>query len=221
MKRSIRFGFVAAICMLIPVAASAQMGMSARPTLRGVWNPTVGAGATYEVTKKDGTKTNIEMAVVGKESVEGKEGYWLEITVSDSPMGTMVMKSLNVRTDDNVTVEKMIMQIPNRPPMEMPAQMLKAHAETQPADIRAMADDLGADSVTTPAGTFNTTHYKMKDGSGDMWLADKVGPYGLVKFDGKDSSMVVTKVTTDATDKITGTPQPFNPMAMQGQRQQQ
>ena len=219
MKRGVRLGIVAIFCMLLPAAAAAQFGRSASPTLRGVWNPVVGSGAAYELTKKDGTKTEMEMAIVGKDSVDGKEGYWFEITVSDSPMGTMVMKSLSVRDDQSMVTSRTIMQMANRPPMEMPAQMIKAHAEKQPADVRQLADEVGAESVTTPAGTFNTTHYRMKDGSGDVWVADKVGPYGMVKYQGKDSSMVLTKVITDAKDKITGTPQPFNPMAMAGQQQ--
>ena len=221
MKRALGFGVAVAVCVLMPIAASAQFGRSSSPTLRGVWNPVVGAGAAYEVTKKDGTKTNMELSIVGKETVDSKEAYWFEVTISDTPMGTMVMKSLNVRSDQNVVVSRMIMQVPNRPPMEMPTQMMKARAENQPADIKDVAEEVGSESVTTPAGTFNTTHYKMKDGSGDAWVAEKVGPYGLVKFQGRDSSMVLTKVITDAQDKITGTPQPFNPMAMQGQQRQQ
>jgi hypothetical protein len=218
MKRGLRFGVAAAVCMLIPMVASAQFGRSSAPSYRGVWNPSVGAGAAYEVTKKDGTKTNMEMAIVGKESIDGKDAYWFEVTM-DSPRGTMIMKSLSVRDDQNMSVSRMIMQFAGRPPMEMPTQMMQARAEKQPADIRQLADEVGAESVTTLAGTFNTTHYHMKDGSGDVWVAEKVGPYGMVKFQGKDSTMVLTKVITDAKDKITGTPQPFNPMAMGGQQQ--
>jgi hypothetical protein len=217
MKRGLMLG-VAAVCMLLPLAASAQFGRPAAPSYRGVWNPSVGAGAAYEVTKKDGTKTNMEMAIVGKESIDGKEAYWFEVTV-DSPRGTMIMKSLSVRDDQNMSVSRVIVQFHGRPPMEMPTQMMQARAEKQPADIRQLADEVGAESVTTPAGTFNTTHYRMKDGSGDVWVAEKVGPYGMVKFQGKDNTMVLTKVITDAKDKITGTPQAVNPMAMGGQQQ--
>jgi hypothetical protein len=39
----------------------------------------------------------------------------------------------------------------------------------------------------------------------------------MVKFQGKDSSMVLISVESDAKDKITGTPQPFSPAAF-GQR---
>ncbi len=218
MKRSIRFGMMAAVLAMLPMAASAQMfGRGAAPSWRGVWNPVVGAGGTYEVTKKkDGSKTTMDMAIVGKESVDGKDAYWFEVTIPGTEMGTMIMKSLTVRDDQNMMSTKMIMQMGDRPPMEMPAQMTQARQQKQPADIRQLADEVGPESVTTPAGTFATTHYKMKDGSGDVWVADKAGPFGMVKFDGKENSMVLTKVETDAKDKITGTPVPFNPMAMGG-----
>jgi hypothetical protein len=218
MKRGTIAGAVAAFCMLLPFGASAQMGMQSRPTMRGVWNPVVGTGAAYELTKADGTKTDMERAIVGKETVAGKEGYWFEMTISNTPMGTMIVKTLTVRDDQNMLTSRMIMQMPNRAPMEMPSQMLKSRQETQPADIRQLAEEVGSESVTTPAGTFNTTHYRMKDGSGDVWVAEKAGPYGMVKFQGKDSSMVLTKIIPDAQDKITGTPVPFNPMAMAGQQ---
>ena len=36
-------------------------------------------------------------------------------------------------------------------------------------------------------------HYRAKDGSGDVWLSDKVSPWGLVKTQDKDRTMVLTK----------------------------
>ena len=51
-------------------------------------------------------------------------------------------------------------------------------------------------------------------------MAKNAGPYGLVKHQGKDTTMVLTKVFSDYKDKITGTPQPFNPMMMGGGQQQ-
>jgi hypothetical protein len=48
-----------------------------------------------------------------------------------------------------------------------------------------------------------------------------VGPWGLVKSENKDSTMVLTKVITDAKDHITGTPKKFDPMQMMRDRQGQ
>jgi hypothetical protein len=194
------------------------MGMHAGPAMRGIFNPVVGSGGEYEMTTDKG-KTVMEILVVGKESVDGKDGYWFEMAIANASMDQMISKSLMVLDGQDTVVSRMIMQMGSRPPMEMPTQMYKANAQKQSADIRDRADDVGSETVTTPAGTFVTEHYKMKDGSGDAWVAPKAGPYGLVKFQGKDSTMVLTKVITDAKDKITGTPQPFNPMMFQQNQQ--
>lgn len=215
MKMAARFGCVGVLVAMLPLFASAQMGMHVAPAMRGIFNPVVGSGGEYEMTAEKGTKMVMEIAVVGEESVAGKDGYWFEMTMSNSPMGQMVMKSLTVVDGTDTVVSRMIMQMGSRPPMEMPTQMTKSSAQKQPADIRDRAEDVGSETITTPAGTFTTEHYKMKDGSGDAWVAAKAGPYGLVKFQGKESTMVLTRVITDAKDKITGTPVPFNPMMLQ------
>ena len=202
------------------LAASAQMGMRGAPQLRGILNPVVGSGGQYEIASGNGDKTSMEMVIVAKETVDGKDAYWFENTISNAHMGgDMITKALTVINGQDTVVSRIIMQMPNRLPMEMPAQMVQMHGQKRPADIRGDAEDVGPESVTTPAGTFAAEHYRMKDGSADMWIAAKAGPYGLVKFQGKDSTMLLTKVITDGKDKITGTPQPFNPM-MFGQDQQ-
>lgn len=106
--------------------------------------------------------------------------------------------------------------------MEMPQQMSgRMSSQTAASDIRSSATDVGSESVTVPAGTFTCEHYRMKEGSGDTWVSTKVAPFGVVKHQGKDTTMVLTKVITDAKDRIVGTPQPFNPMGMTQQPPQQ
>ena len=83
-----------------------------------------------------------------------------------------------------------------------------------PTDVRAVAEKVGNESVTTPAGTFNCEHYRAKDGSWEAWLSTQVTPWGLVKSTTKDTTMVLTRVITDAKDHITGTPQKFDPAEM-------
>ncbi|MFZ0580566.1 MAG: hypothetical protein WAN72_19590 [Candidatus Acidiferrales bacterium] len=208
-----RFGVACLVVVAMALGASAQMGMRNAPQLRGILNPVVGSGGQYEVTTAKGDKITMEMVIVGKESVDGKDAYWFENTISGAQMGgDVITKSLTVVNGSDTSVSRIIMQMPNRPPMEMPAQMVQMHGQKRPTDIRSDAEDVGPESVTTAAGTFAAEHYKMKDGSGDMWIAAKAGPYGLVKFQGKDTTMLLTKVITDGKDKITGTPQPFNPM---------
>lgn len=62
------------------------------------------------------------------------------------------------------------------------------------------------ETITTPAGTFSCQHWRSKKDGSEYWLSDKVSPWKLVKMTGKDQSMTLTKVITDAKTHITGTP---------------
>jgi hypothetical protein len=60
----------------------------------------------------------------------------------------------------------------------------------------------------------------MKDGSTEGWVSGKVVvPWGLIKeqsmYKGRARSLVLLRTVTRAKDKITGTPQPFDPKIMQ------
>lgn len=205
-------------------AAFAQMGMRMSPEMRGVWRPVVGGGATYESTRSDGQKTDMQLAIVAKDSVGGKDGVWMEMVMNNPRLnGEMVVKYFVTVDGDQMQMSKMIMQMPGRPPMIMPENenMSQNRKPIQYQDIHKIADNVGGESVTVPAGTFQCEHWHMKDGSGDAWVSDKVSPFGLVKYQGtQGNAMVLTKAISDAKDKITGTPIPFDPMKMIPQSQQ-
>ena len=208
---------VVAIIVSSALTASAQMGMGMRPPqIRGVWNPVVGSGGIYQIESRDSSKSEMEIAVVGSETVDGKPGYWLEMGFkSPRGEGEMYMKHLIVLDGKQTQIKRMIMQAQGQPPMEMPMEMMQRRRPTeQPADIREQAERVGSESVTTPAGTFTCEHWRMKDGSGDAWISEKAAPYGLVKFTGHDSNMTLIRALTDAKTHITGTPQKFDPMEM-------
>lgn len=226
MKRIVRIAVMVACLLALAGVAGAQFMRQGPPTMHGVWRPTVGAGAVYDMKTDKGKNTSMEFAVVGKATIDGKDGYWLEVTMNSPEMGgQMVMKMFTVSDGSTNHTVRMIMQPPGQQPMDM-TQMINARggssaAAGQAADVRASAEDLGSETITVPAGTFACEHYRAKDGSGEVWISDKVSPWGLVKYQGKDSSMVLAKQISDAKDKITGTPVPFNPMAFgQGQRPQ-
>jgi hypothetical protein len=219
MKLSWRHAAAAFLLTLVATAASAQMGRFSQPHVMGFWNPVVGGGAEYEMQSAKGDKSNMQITIVGKESVDGKDAYWYEMSFNRGS-GQMIMKTLMVLNGPDTHVSRMIMQMPGRPPMEMPMQMMPQNRSSQPADIRSDAEDLGSETITVPAGTFTCQHYKTKSG-GEVWISQKVSPYGLVKSKSNDSSMELTKVITGAKDQITGTPQPFNPQMMQQQQQPQ
>ena len=216
----------AMFALALPLAA--QMNIGPRMTdLRGIWHPVVGAGAAYEETNQEGKKTQIEMTIVGKEDVAGKPGFWMEVAAANPRGdGNVYMKFLVVPGDTGMTSMRTIFQLGAQDPMEMDSTMMNRGGRGQgqsniPQDIHDKADLVGTESVTVPGGTFTCEHYRAKDGSGDVWLSDKVSPWGLVKMEGKNQSMVLTKAITDAKDHITGTPKKFDPMQMMRQSQGQ
>jgi hypothetical protein len=226
MRRKQMIVTLVVLALALPLAA--QMGMGPRmPTLSGVWHPVVGSGAAYERTMTgDSDKTQMEITVVGKDDMAGKTGYWMEFAMSNAKMpgGQMVMKELMTVSDEGVSSTRLIMQPPGQQPMEMDLTgnpMGKSMKQTIPADIHDKSEVVGTESITTPAGTFSCEHVRQKDGSSDVWISDKVSPWSLVKYQDSKSTMILTKVITDAKDRITGTPTKFDPMQMMRNRQGQ
>jgi hypothetical protein len=193
----------------------AQMGFRT-PDIRGVWNPVVGAGGVYQMERGGESKSNMEFSIVGTETVDGKPGYWLEMSMTDPRSGgQMLIKHLMVHEGDRAEIKRMVMQAPGQPPIELPAAMTRQGPRpTQSADIRKEAERVGTEEITTPAGTFTCEHYRTKDRATDVWVSEKVAPWGLIKMTGRDTTMTLIRVVNDATSRITGTPQKFDPAEM-------
>jgi hypothetical protein len=217
---------LAVFALAVPLGA--QMGMGPRmPDMSGIWHPVVGSGGAYEMTDQGGKKSQFEITVVGKEDVAGKPGYWMEMAMTNPRFsGDMFMKYLIAPSDNGIASTRMIMQMPGQDPMEMDMNMMNMGrrspaASATPSDIRSKADLVGTESITVPAGTFTCQHYRAKDGTSDVWVSEKVAPWGLVRMEGKNNAMVLTKVISDAKDHITGTPKKFDPMQMMRDHQGQ
>lgn len=211
---------LALVALALPVAS--QMGMGPQvPTLSGIWRPVVGSGSIYEITR-EGNKTNMEFAVIGKEDIGGKTGYWVESSMVEPKGGEIIIKVLETVDGNVISYSKSVIQMPGQGPMEMDMNMMnmggRRPAQTASTDFRDKAELVGTESITVPAGTYSCEHYRMKDGSGDGWISDKVSPWSLVKMQDKQRTVVLAKVTTEAKDRITGTPTKFDPMQMMRDR---
>jgi hypothetical protein len=205
---------VAFVCL--SPASNAQFGggnFFKKPGIADIFHPVVGAGATYEQTDKDGSKSTIEMAVMAREDVDGKESYWLEVGQNGKRAdGPTYAKMLVSRAD--FELHKMIFMMPGtNQPMEMPMNQSAKSKERMAEDMDKW-HKVGTEPVVVPAGTFVCDHWVKDDGTEDIWASSKVAPMSLVKSVKKDSTMVLIKTTSNATEHITGTPQKFDPQAM-------
>jgi hypothetical protein len=215
-----------ALAVALPLGAQMGFGMGSQiPTLSGVWHPVVGVGSSYEITD-EGKKTNWDFLVVGKEDLDGKTAYWVESSMmAPEAGGEVIAKILETVDGDRVSTGKLIFQMPGQAPMEMDPTMMNMRRrgpskeeQAADADFRKKAEYVGMESITVPAGTFTCQHYRMKDGSGEGWISDKVSPWSLVKMQDKQRTIVLAKIITDAKDRITGTPRKFDPMEMMRNR---
>jgi hypothetical protein len=217
MKYSRCIILAAVLCAGSAAAAWAQMGMGMRPpTIPGEFKPVVGSGAQYQITTKQG---NIDMAVavVGKESVNGADGYWMEQRMLGGKGGAMISKLLMVMSGGQPGIKRMIVQMPPRPPMEMPVGMMgmmggmgkNVPKPETGGGPQGKGEMLGTESVTVPAGTFECQHFRSQSehGTADVWFTTKVSPYGLVKMTSADTTMTLEKVLEHETSQITGEPQ--------------
>jgi hypothetical protein len=191
------------------------MGMTP-PAMMGMWNPVVGSGATYDLVGKDGKKTTLSIAIVNKDD---SGGYWMEYLINGNDNQQTVMQMLMVKDGASMQISKMVIQPAGRGPMEISGQMMQmmqsrggAAAATAKADFTDGAEKVGSESVTTPAGTFDTLHWKNKEG-GQVWISPKAGPWSFVKSVSADgSTMTLVKVVTDAKSHVVGTPQSMDSM---------
>ena len=213
----------AALSLGIAPTADAQIGQMGanlfqKPAIAKFVNPVVGKGAEYESTNANSPGTHtMEMGVIGKESVDGKDGFWMQIITNTNKGQAIVAKALV--TKDDFQFHKMIMQIQGQQAMEMPFNPNSGRGQAMQQSMNEW-HSVGTETITVPAGTFVCEHYKNdKDGS-ELWASDKVTPFGLVKQTGKDRSTVLVKVLNDVPDKITGPVTKFDMQQMMQQHQQ-
>jgi hypothetical protein len=199
--------------------ARAQMGVDLfkKSAFTKVFHPVVGQGAEYEMTHAKGDKTQMQMGIVSKDIIDGKDAYWMQMVMQTKDGQTMISKILMNPADFQPA--RVITQLPGRPAMEMPMNMTGANREKVSASMQDW-HSVGTESVTVPAGTFSCEHWKNDNTGGEVWTSDKVTPFGLVKESGNDHSMVLLKVLTDFPDRITGPVQKFDPQIFMQQQMQ-
>ena len=223
MKRCCLGLTVLAICLFVASTASAQMGMDLfkKPDIAKAFNPVVGKGAQYLNTTTSAApakSSTMEISIVGKESVEGKEGYWMEFVSSTEKNQSFVGKVLFTPSD--FQYHRMIMQMAGQGAMEMPFNPTATHREKMEENMNEW-HSVGTESVTVPAGTFSCEHWRNDKSNSDVWTSDKVTPFGMVKEVSPHGSMVLTKLITDAQDRITGPVKQFDMQQMMQKPQQQ
>jgi len=203
---------LAAVAVLMLAGAAAGFGPDRGPDLwRDLdFEPVVGNWAEYEMTPTGEKPMKMKISIVGKED----EAFWYETVMTD-PEGRLMINKMLVSGDpgDEDNVKRMIVKPGDQPAMEMPMQMMQMGMMGEPdeeeEEPEGTMDDLGTESVTVPAGTFDAKHWQFasEGDTFDAWVKSGVGPYGLIKSSAPEFVMVLVAHGDDAKTAITEEPQ--------------
>lgn len=222
MKRTFAALLVLGYSISLSPLANAQFGANlfSKPNIADIFHPVVGQGAYYEEQRKDGGKTAMEMSVLGKEAADdGQEAYWVQFGRGEAGSDQLKYSKMLI-TKDKFEVKRMIFMSPKSSQlMEFPVPQGQA-AKQKFEEEKEKWHKVGTEAVVVPAGTFLCDHWAKDDGSEEIWASSKISPLSMVKSRRGDTTTVLVRVISGATDHLPGTPMKFDPQAMRQQRQQ-
>jgi hypothetical protein len=146
------------------------------------FNPVVGKGALYETTtKRDSSKKELELRVTAKDTVDGKEAFWMQFYSQDPKKQNVTGKALI--TKDDVQFHRMIIQPPGQGAMEMPFNRSR-NRDAKMQESLSEWHSVGTEPITMPAGTFVCEHWRNDKSNSDIWTGDEVTPFrGVTEVD--------------------------------------
>jgi len=214
-----------AVFIVIPVTALAQAPGQPPPLPMAVdiKKVPVGAWAEYDMTVGQLPPMKSRMALVAK-TVDTNT---LEMTMQGGMLsmagGKMIVQTV-VAADQSTDkpVKRVVMQIGDNDPMEMPVDS-KQQTQFHKPDPKSFVKE---ETVKVAAGSFKTKHYHDKTPQGDtvdFWVTESVAPIGLVKIEMTQKSnpmingpikMELTGVGKDAKTIITKKAKPFDQSAL-------
>ncbi|MFH1864538.1 MAG: hypothetical protein ABIK85_01520 [Candidatus Eisenbacteria bacterium] len=171
--------------------------------------PVVGHWAEYQMTPKGEKPMTMRISIVGEED----DAYWYEMVMTGEKGEKMISKMLvSGDPQDTENIKRMIVKSGDEPAMEMPIQMMAMMGGMEEVEgelPETTTANLGSESVTVPAGTFDANHWQFtsEDVVFNAWVMAGVGPYGVVKSASDEFEMVLVAHGDKAATLITETPQ--------------
>jgi hypothetical protein len=176
--RTIRLLVFSCALAALPAAARAQQMGPPTPLGIEIAKVPVGSWADYEVAMGTQPAAKSRMALVGKTA----DSASIELVATANGNHTVGQAVVEPGKGSAAPVtKKLLMQVGSNDPMEMPPE-LAASKRFKRMDPKSL---VGSETITVPAGSFKTKHYREKTGDGDdvdYWISDQAPPLGLVKM---------------------------------------
>jgi hypothetical protein len=222
MKHIPTFAAAAALFLSSGARTAAQIDFSVlqKSAIASVFHPVVGQGAVYQTMRSNApgeAHSEEEISTVRKQTFEGRDGFWVEVSRSTSGGGASYAKIFI--TQDPFQFRRMVIQQAGQPAVEIPFHQTVKGQEELDANLKKW-HVVGVETVSVPAGTYSCQHWSNDSGT-DIWTSDKVTPFGAVKQVNSGETKVLVRLVGNAEEHITGPVKVFDPQALQQQMMQQ
>jgi len=201
---------------LFPPVAGAQGACAdipkffARPPVVGEW-----AEMAWETKDNEGPD-HVRMGVIKEEQRDGKRMYWFQMIMQNKGKRSIIqmLSPWDVTAMGSGAPAEVVMKMGDQPAMKMDKGFMgqTPSSKTDWREFCAKSTFVGEESVTVPAGTFKTRHYRSDDG--DTWLSAEAPVWHLVRMTtNKGKTMVLSAKGTGAKNEITEKPVDMKSMA--------
>ena len=198
---------------LAVLLGAAPAGWAQETCIEQLKFPAVGRWAEYQALYNKKDPYTIRYAVVGSERRGGKDLKWLELRmIGEKKDGNIVYQMLVPASVAELgEVQEIVMKPGSKPAMKMDGMMLnmiRGQMEKQSflGDVCKDVTLVGPETVTVPAGKFQTQHFRSDKYTSDSWLTLDI-PFAIVKSVGKTYEMALRSHGDGAKSSITEKPQ--------------
>jgi len=183
-----------------------------------------GGWAEYQVSTPQGDGT-IRLALLD-EGAADDPGLWLEMSGQFSGQNSILQLLIEEYPYEADDISAVVMKMGDQPAQRLPDSMLGQMRGQINSPVGNIAEEcgrselVGTESIEVPAGTFDALHLRPPAGDEaepppDVWVSEDV-PFGLLKAEGSQGTMVLAGAGDDATSRITETPADMGGMGGMG-----
>jgi hypothetical protein len=201
-----------AMLSLAVLLGVASAGRAQETCIEQIKFPEVGRWAKYQALYNKKDPYTVRYAVVGRERRGGKDLKWLELRmIGEKKQQNIVYQMLVPGSAAELgNVQEIVMKLGDKPAMKMDGTMLKmirGQMEKQSFlnDVCKDVTLVGPESVTVPAGKFQTRHFRSDKYASDSWLAFDI-PFAMVKSVGKNYDLALLSYGHRAKSSIAEEP---------------
>ena len=174
--------------------------------------PAAGSWAQYRMVNKKDT-SEMRFAILGREERAGKTYHWVEMAMTGKKknQNAIIQVLAPGFPYEPGDVQEMVMKPGDQPAMKMSGAMLgmargaMKQQGLSPAELCKRSTFVAEETVEVPAGRFTARKYRDEEHKADAWVVKKT-PFGWVKSEGRDYSMVLVSTGSGAKSSITETP---------------